>query len=120
MGGIDQMTSTQDRQFSTSNTHFLSSKHTREIGHSLKCFFEIDAVQSIHIPMLKEIYYSIYVFLDHNSPDIMDELLDYEFHISKLYPKGSFIYSYLEDDPEKVFATSKIPIMSFNRENDNE
>ncbi len=104
----------QDSQFSTGTTHFLLSKRTREIGCSLRCFFGIDAVQSIYVPAFSE-YYSVYVFLDYNSPDIMDNLKDHELHISRIYPEDGFIYSYLEDDPEKAFATSKIPIMVFNR-----
>ncbi len=79
-------------------------------------FFEVDAVQSICVPMIKEIdYYSIYVFLDHNSPKIMDELFDCEFHFASLYSKDGFIYNYLEDEPDKVFGTIKIPIMIFNK-----
>ncbi len=106
----------QSSQCSTGTTHFLSSKHTRKIGHSLKCFLQVDVVQSIYIPMYKETYYSVYVFLSHNSLEIMDELLECELHILRLYPKDSFIYNYLEDEPDKVFAGIRIPIMSFNRE----
>ena len=103
-------------QQATRNGHFLSSKHTRKIGHSLRCFFEVDAVKSIYVPMLKEIkYYSIYVFLDYNTLEIMDELLECEFHISKEYPRDGFTYSYLEDEPEKVFVGIRIPIMILNR-----
>ncbi len=98
---------------------FLSSKHTRKIGHSLKkCFLEIDVVQLIYVAMFNEVYYSVYVFLDYNNPDIMDKLRDREFRISRLYPKDGFIYSYLEDDPEKVFKIGRIPIMIFNREDE--
>ena len=102
-------------QQATRNGHFLSSKHTRKIGHSLRCFFEVDVVQSIYVPMYKEVYYSVYVFLDHNSPNIMDSLLDREDRIYKLYPKNGFVYSYLEDEPDKVFVDIRIPIMILNR-----
>lgn len=104
------------KQGSQLDTHFLSSKHTRKIGRSLRCFFEIDVVQSIYIPTFKEIeYYSVYVFLDHNSPDIMNELLEFENRILNEYPKDGFTYSYLEDEPEKVFVGIRIPIMILNR-----
>ncbi len=103
-------------QQATRNGHFLSSKHTRKIGHSLRCFFEIDVVQSIYVPMYKETYYSVYVFLSHNSPEIMDELLDCENRILNEYPKDGFVYSYLEDKSGKVFGSIKIPIMILNRE----
>ena len=65
--------------------------------------------------MIKEPYYSIFVFLDHNSPEIMDKLKDCELYISGEHPKDGFAYSYLEDEPDKVFAGIRIPIMSFNR-----
>lgn len=106
------------QQSNQPDTHFLLSKHIREIGHSLRCFFEVDVVQSVYVPMLKETYYSVYVFLDCNSPDIIDDLLGCEDRILKLYPKDGFIYNYLEDDPKKVFAIGRIPIMIFNRENE--
>lgn len=102
------------------NSPFLSSKHTREVYSSLRCFSEVDFVQSIYVKRINKSHYSVYIFYEQAEKTFWDKLLELRNEIFGLYPNHLFLFqfSHLQDTAGDVFKKDNGIVMIFNRENE--
>ncbi len=103
----------------TQSTSFLPSKHIKEIHDTLRCFAEIETVQSVYSLQINEIWYSVCVFCKSICYDngLMEKLLEKTDEVLELHPDSFFQFSYLQDVNISVAGKDAIVIFERGEEN---